>query len=395
MNQSNPMETGGNPEQQIREEMLHNIVAGSEGTVALYTSMDFKASDNPDGIDRNDLIATQAARRGAVAEKLYAPGGGWGDYGEREAVDPAGRADGESVDFVALGDGNVDVRYVFSQPGYKDATGRPGNALNMQFIVKSETAAQLKNALTADPSFVSQVLERQVQAIGIDPQSTTWQRLLKPNYYENFQLTVQDKDRILKLRDVDAAGTVSQEQALVYGENRSLLSLRTPEAPVSVVEQAPTIEQQDLGMSPEDFTTAVQERFASETEYAASLQVEGKSFDEIIALYADGIAEIQQILETHEGTTADFDSLSANKAANEKVVERLTEQKQKAADITEARGSLEIALQAAENTQSVQYNGQPVDVIERYNAANTEQTPWVVIRDAQNNEKHIKASELQ
>ena len=404
MNLRNPMETGANPEQQIREEMLHDIFAQSEGTVGLRMFMDLESDE------RASMIEAQSARSGQPAEVLYSNRGGGLNYGERELpgmvastidTDSYNRVP-ETVFFVEGPEDTVDVQYRFTSSDYRDDTGRPGNALQMAFSLPKDGALKLREALHADPSFINQVVERQVAAIGIDTSSNAkrWMRMNPATHSET-----KGGERQLVIGDGKVDGeqvSVLQSESIAYGENRSLLAMHTPEAPVTTPEQATpatTPEQQDLGMKPEDFDKEVAERFAGDKAYVDQLRASGTSLDELITKYQEDAVEAQRILNTHEGTVTDYDSLNAIFTAEGRILKELLKEKeatQKQTDVDAARGNLEAALQTQEatNLNTVTVDGKPYTVIERYNAANTDKTPYVVVRDAQGNEKHVKASEL-
>lgn len=397
------METGANPEQQIREEMLHNIVQQSEGTVGLRMFMDLEADE------RTRMIDAQSTRSGQPAEALYTTRGGGLNYGEREMpamvasqydkivnnsdhVAPDERAQ-DTVFFVEGPGETVDVQYRFSSRNSVDDTGRPNNALTMAFSLPKEGALKLREALHADPSFINQVVERQVAALGIDTSSNS-KRWMKMN--PATLSAVKNSDRQLVIGDGTVEGeqvSVLHSEVVAFGENKSLLGIHTPEASQeSPAPQATEAWQPsaDYVFDQEAFNATVKATSEFQQKEVTAMKTAGKSSAEITQSLDGKIAELNQWIE-EETEDKYIDQYQAEIQAIQEVKKLLQAEQDHKASADTARQNVQEALGAVEKSaDQIVIDGQQYTIVDRYNAPNTEKTPWIVIKDANGIEKHVK-----
>lgn len=341
--QPNPMETGGNPEQQIRQELLHNIVADSIGTVGLYTTADFSPED------RAHMQAAQESRTPGRGVEI---GTGWSEYGERpiSGVAASESAAPEKVAFVPQEDGKIDIRYSFTQPGYTDSTGRPGNSLNVHFKLSRESASKLDKALHADPNFMNEVVKAQATALGVSNEH--WDRHMKPHYIDRFKETVAQKDRVLSVEYMSGTGNVEHTEPLTYGENKSLMSMGMQSSessanPSPEVQNTPQAEQEPALSSEEASELAWEENVRQATEKArsdaAELRASGKSLREVITELENSSDETNQMIDDPNLTEEQSDNLFAVFTGEQQALRELLEEEQKTTDTHSARKSVEEA----------------------------------------------------
>lgn len=339
--QPNPMETGGNPEQQIRQELLNNIVADSIGTVGLYTTADFSPEDR---------VQMQTAQESRTPGRVVEIGTGWGEYGERPI---SGVASSESevpekVAFVAEEDGKVDIRYSFTQPGYTDSTGRPGNSLNVHFKLSRESASKLDKALHADPNFMNEIVKAQANALGVSNEH--WDRHMKPHYIDRFKETVLQKDRVLAVEYASDSGQVEHTEALTYGENKSLISMDMQRSESSAtqsheVQSVPQAEQEPALTAEEAKDQAWEHdrqlRIAENKQHVAELKQSGESLANIIADLEADLADSNEMLDSGKLDDEASDNVYAAASATQTVLDQLRQEKSQEDHVNRAQQSVE------------------------------------------------------
>jgi hypothetical protein len=214
-------------ELEYRQKLTEEILADSLGTVGLYTTTDL----NPEQL--RSLGQKIAERNPQGAENQVAGARGWGDWGERKigarvgdipnrnllSIDTTQHENDEEAAFVTLPDDTVEVRYYFhTARGYKDGAGRPGNSLNVSFILSPEKAAELDQAVEADPSFMAAVVEAQVLSVGIPKE--IWTGQLRPRVGFNLLTGVKDHALAITHATVDGEQTATLRP---YADKRPIL----------------------------------------------------------------------------------------------------------------------------------------------------------------------------
>jgi hypothetical protein len=203
-------------ELEYRQKLTDEILTESLGTVGLYTTTDL----NPEQL--RSLGQKIAERNPQGAENQVAGARGWGDWGERKIGTPVGdtpnrnllsvdttqHENDEEAAFVTLPDNTVEVRYYFhTARGYKDGAGRPGNSLNVSFILSPEKAAELDQAVEADPSFMAAIVEAQALSVGIPKE--IWTGQLRPRVGFNLLTGVKDHALAITHAAVDGEQTTT------------------------------------------------------------------------------------------------------------------------------------------------------------------------------------------
>lgn len=368
-------------EKERRAEIVSELLRDSEGSVALNTSADFAPED------RQALLAAQSERIGEPAEILNSDRRGWGDYGERPAVDSQTSASqGENVRFVTLENGDVDIRYNFSQNGYSDGSGRPGNSLNVQFVVRPENAVLLQQSLDADPSFINEVIEAQVKAIGVSERH--WKTKMKPHYEDKFVLTVEDKDRVLNVSNVDVDETVSGEHALLYGENKSLVfapnnlqeQLQYTEPSIESPPAQDSLEQGDY-LSDEEWEGQVERSKTIIQEDVNFYTSEGKTPQEIITLLGKNIADDEAKMMDPTRSGREQEVFSSHGNAGREMVKKLEQQLAQESQALAARQELEQVFETVspEKGQVINVGGENIKVADTYQDASGKK--WLELTD--------------
>jgi len=396
MNPSNP-ETGQNPEQRIREEMLSNILQQSEGSVAVYTSMDLSPEE------RAGMLEVQQSRGGSPAEILSSDKGGWQNYGEqpipselplREVYESRQKYstpdEYESVFFKGNQDGTKTVVYEFRHPSFKDDTGRPGNKLTVSFTLPEQSAANLSEALHTAPGLINQVVEKQLSAVGLSEDRVS---KLKPSEYSGQFSTGRKNKGSLHIGEYDpSTGQPVLEGIVDYNGSESLLGMKAPEV-------APEPAQTAEAWQPNPDYTFDQEVFnqtkkATETYHQkqiANMKLAGKSPEEVTEYLNKEIATLNEWLgeETEDEL---IDKFQAEIAAVEEVKSLMQADVEHRASADTARDAIDQALATQETTQDqVVIDGQQYTVAERYTMLDANKTPMMVVKDANGNEKHVKA----
>lgn len=334
MNTLNPHspEAQQSPEQALRQKLVGEIVDESEGTVSLFTAADFSPEDSRSMIE----AAGQRNPGQAVNPALSRNSGGWAEYGERPHVgggntlldlnvEPVDEDHAETMRFVTMPNGAVEVRYKFNHRGYKDNSNRGNNTLLMGFALTEARALQLQEALRADPSFVNEVIKGQAMALGVSEKH--WENRMQPSYAYGLEVPRPDKDRILNL-EYSADGTAVDQQALVYGERKSI---------ASAMDRMPTTQEQTPDSAPEQAPPAVAE---------ADSDAVNEIYEDIKRLLNQeekdgelGKEDIADWIKSLENEMALYPDNLALQAANTKIIGEL-KQRQQAAAVDAARSEI-------------------------------------------------------
>lgn len=227
-------------QEQYREELALKAVSESVGNVAFHTTIDLN-------YEERQAIQQSLAERSAIAGNIPTDGatrrgGGFGEYADIsytaqymhvaepfKTIDPDAikMSSSEGVCFGKEEDGRVSIAY--SGSTFTDNSGRPGGGALIGFNVTVETAAALKEATKADPSVIDQVVNAQLEAVGISQQRRDNYFHFKMGTLKNFQIDPNRTKNIYEFVDGQPI-----KQAVRYDQKRPIdIPQTTPEQFIS------------------------------------------------------------------------------------------------------------------------------------------------------------------
>lgn len=403
-------------EQEYRKELAESIVAESVGTVGIYTSLDL---DYPDKAHLKQVIAN---RNPEGNDNEITTGGGWGDWGERrlqrtmeerslqnspneKLLQPHAqkREDREEVAFIEMPDDMVELRYYYMAQGYKDGTGRPGNALNVGFTLSQDKASELRRALEADPNYIDEIVKAQVLAVGMSEKH--WDRYIKPR--DSFRAPKED---MLAITHASVTGDVQTERS-AYADKKTMLPAYEQPAATEELQPSPDalVDLNDAWQDSYEDTLRIIDLTMSHQREA------GKSDDEIRASLMDVLTTARREME-EANANAQNDPEDATRSdaiyiAHLTALDEFDEQRAKVAQQAEmmqdqlnqvGAAQSEVAAALAPEVDhvfnlgdTVTIGGETKTVIDTYTMQNDAQTLMLVVRDSLGNEKHIPASSIK
>lgn len=393
-------------EQQAREALLSHFVDEAAGSVGMFTSADFE----PD--EKARMLEQQQSRGGQPNKILSQSGGGWNNYGERKIDQRSLRMrayDGEPPEllrFIPLDGDAIDVNYSYAPlSGYQDATGRPGNTLTVNFKLTQESAASLREVLHRDPSFIDDVIERQVAAIGVDTESDTWRSLLKPKREisagEDGPLVLEDTDGTLhfgnNLHDKDGVYKTTAREVLSYGaEQRSILEAGALETSAVEAQDNYELPLDSEAQPSHSWEQKVADSLEFIEEDISILRAQGSNWEDVLAQLqverASAEAQLQDPKLDDEGRNNVEAALTAHDKAVVMVQEHQTKDRKTAALVGEIEQLYQTDTENVDRVgQTLVVDGTTYVIESSYTLQDANRTPWYVLRGPNGEERQIKA----